>query len=71
MGGISFSYHLYKDAIEAFKQAIRIDPDNVDAHYGLGVYYSLIEDKSSALNEYKILKELDIDTANELLDMIY
>ena len=71
VGGISFSYHLYKDAIEAFKQAIRIDPDNVDAHYGLGVYYSLIGDKSSALNEYKILKELDIDEANKLFDLIY
>jgi len=71
VGGISFSYHLYKDAIEAFKQAIRIDPDNVDAHYGLGVYYSLIGDKSSALNEYKILKELDVDKANDLFDLLY
>ena len=28
-------------------------------------------DKNSALDEYKILKELDIDKANELFDIIY
>jgi Tfp pilus assembly protein PilF len=61
----------YKDAIEAFKQAIRITPDYVYAHYGLGLNYLIIGDKSSALNEYKILKELDINLANVLFDLIY
>jgi len=62
---------LYKEAIEALKEAIRIDPDLVLAHQGLGLCYLLIGDKNSALNEYKILKELDIDLANELFDLIY
>ena len=61
----------HKDAIEAFKQAIRIDPDYVRAHLGLGIIYLMVGDKSSALHEYKILKELDIDKANELFDLIY
>jgi len=61
----------YNDAVEAFKQAIRIDPDDADAHYNLGVTYILIGDRNSALNEYKILKELDIDLANKLFDLIY
>jgi len=60
-----------KDAIEVFKQAIRIDPDNVGAHFGLGLTYLRIGDRNLALNEYKILKELDIDKANELFDLIY
>lgn len=63
--------NLYKDATEAFKQAIRIDPKNANSHNGLGFAYSLIGDMHSALNEYKILKELDIDSANELFDLIY
>jgi len=58
-------------AIEAYKQAIRIDPDYTEAHYSLGVAYLLIKDRNSALKEYKILKELDIDLANKLFDLIY
>ncbi|MBA7579907.1 tetratricopeptide repeat protein [Candidatus Atribacteria bacterium 1244-E10-H5-B2] len=61
----------YTKAIEANKQAIRIDPEHVNAHYNLGIIYLMIRDKSSALNEYKILKELDIDLANKLFDLIY
>jgi len=37
----------------------------------LGGTYFIIGDKNSALNEYKILKELDIDLANKLFDLIY
>ena len=59
-----------KDAVESFKQAPRINPDNADAHHNLGIAYLLIRDRNSALNEYKILKDLDIDLANELFDLI-
>ena len=61
----------YTKAIEAYKQAIRINPDDADAHCNLGIAYLLIGDMNSALNEYKILKELDIDLANKLFDLIY
>ncbi|MEN8264054.1 MAG: trypsin-like peptidase domain-containing protein [Nitrospirota bacterium] len=30
---------MHKEAIDAFKQAIKIKPDDVDAHYNLGVTY--------------------------------
>jgi len=73
-GNLSFSYYnllLFKDAIEACKQTIRINPDDVNIHFILGFIYLLIGDKSSTLNEYKILKELDIDKANKLFDLIY
>ena len=62
---------LYDEAIVVFKQAIRIDSGLVLAHTGIGLCYLLIGDESSALNEYKILKDLDIDKANELFDLIY
>jgi len=45
--------------------------DDRIAHYNLGVIYILIGDRNSALKEYKILKELDIDLANKLFDSIY
>lgn len=62
---------MYKEAIEAYKQAIRIKPDYARAHYGLGFVYLVVGDRGSALNQYKILKELDTNLANELFNMIY
>jgi len=58
-------------AIEAYKQALYFIPDDASAHLSLGEYYLKIGDKNLALNEYKILKELDISLANELFDLIY
>ena len=60
----------YQDAIEAYKQAIRIKPDYAEAHYNLGIAYLVTGDKDSALEEYKILKTLDAEKANELFKLI-
>jgi len=69
--GVAYrSLGLYKEAIEACKQAIPLASDCPDARFELGFNCLQIGDKSSALNEYKILKELDIDKANELFDLI-
>jgi len=71
---LGFAYDqlgFHEEAREAYIQAIRIDPDYAEAHYSLGVAYLLIKDRDSAINEYKILKVLDIDLANKLFDSIY
>ncbi len=60
----------YEEAIESYKQAIRIDPDYADAHSNLGLAYHYSNDRNSALEQYKILKELDTELANELFDEI-
>jgi len=62
---------LHREAMEAFKQAIRIKPDFVEAHYGLGVTYLLLNDRGAALDEYKILRELNPELANKLFNLIY
>jgi tetratricopeptide (TPR) repeat protein len=61
----------YKKATVAYKQAIRIEPEFVLAHYFLGLAYLELGDKGSALKEYRILKGLDEDYANELHEMFY
>jgi tetratricopeptide (TPR) repeat protein len=61
----------YQDAIEFCKQAIRLKPDYAEAYLGLGITYFITGDKGSALEEYKILKTLDAELANELFNMIY
>jgi len=61
----------FTEAMEAFKQAIRIKPNYAEAHYSLGITYLLLGNKGSALDQYKILKNLDSDLANELFNLIY
>jgi tetratricopeptide (TPR) repeat protein len=58
------------EAIEAYKQAIKIKPDYAEAHYNLGNSYLTIGDKNSALAEYNILKSLNSEMANNLLNQI-
>jgi len=57
--------------VESYKQAIRIKPDFAEAHYALGGTYFFLNDRGSALEEYKILKDLDPELANELFNLIY
>ena len=57
--------------MEAFKQAIRVNPDFAPAHYAIGQVYLNQGDKVAALDQYKILKKLNIDFANQLFEEIY
>jgi len=63
-------YNLGRDAIEALKQAIRINPDNAKARFTLAHVYLLLGDKGSALEEHEILKDLDEDLAGEIYRII-
>jgi tetratricopeptide (TPR) repeat protein len=62
---------MHKEAIEASKQAIRIKPGMALAHYNLGLAYLSVNDRGSALEQYKILKDLDTESANKLFSLIY
>ena len=61
----------YKEAIESFKRVIRINPDNAEAQFNLGLAYINMNYRNSALVQYEILKSLNTEYANELLDIIY
>ena len=58
------------EKIEAYKQAIKINPDFANAYFGLGAVYVFSNDRASALEQYKILKNLDPERANKLFNMI-
>ncbi len=62
---------LYEDAIIPLEQAISLDPTNAIYHHALGKVYITMGDKSSALDQYRILKELDVEVANDLFDFIF
>ena len=57
--------------VEVLKQAVRIKPDDAGTHYSLGLTYLILGDTGSAFREYKILKDLDEEKANELFNLIY
>ena len=61
----------FTEAVEEYKQAIRIKPDDAGTHYVMGLTYLLLGDRGGALDEYKILKDLDRDLANKLFNLIY
>jgi len=70
MGLAYYGLHEYNRAINIFKEAIRINPDYANAHYMLAIDYLSIGDRDSALDENKILKELNINLANKLFDLM-
>jgi hypothetical protein len=46
-------------------------PDNAAAHYNLGIAYLSLKNTGDAFEQYKILKTLDKEMANELFNEIY
>ncbi|MCX7771382.1 MAG: tetratricopeptide repeat protein [Proteobacteria bacterium] len=62
---------MHRESMEAYKQAIRIKPDDAKAHYNLGLVYLILNDRNSALDFYKKLKTLNPEMANRLFNLIY
>jgi Tfp pilus assembly protein PilF len=59
-----------KVGLQALEKAIQIKPKYAQAHYALGLSYLKLGDKNSALKEFRILKTLDQNLADELIRMI-
>ena len=62
---------MHKEAIEPYKQVIRINPDHAGAHYGLGVAYHWSNDRDSAVEQHEILKSLGSEYESILANLIY
>ncbi|HEV2667609.1 MAG TPA: tetratricopeptide repeat protein, partial [Blastocatellia bacterium] len=56
--------------ITNLKSAIKLDPNYAAAYFGLGMAYSAIGDKQAAMKEYRTLKKLDPQLAQQLLSNI-
>lgn len=56
---------------QAYKNAIRLDPDNASYHYYIGVALAKLGEKHFAMTEQRILKKLNPDLANKLFLEIY
>lgn len=60
----------HEGAMAAYRQVANLHTDNAQAHYQLGLAYLKVEEKGMAKEEYKKLKKLDKQLANDLLDHI-
>ena len=60
-----------KQAIDAYKKAIRIDPRDADAHAGLGEAYLATHNKAAALEVVNVLRQLDLAKAEELYQQAF
>jgi TolA-binding protein len=61
----------YSMALDAFKESLKTDPHNPETHFNLGVAYIISGDKDGAISEYTILRDLDKNRADKLLELIY
>jgi Tfp pilus assembly protein PilF len=63
IGTMYFNLGMNKEAIDAFKQAIKIDPDNADAHYNLGTAFIKSGMYKEAIEAYKQVIRIKPDYA--------
>ncbi|MGB8885580.1 MAG: tetratricopeptide repeat protein [Candidatus Korobacteraceae bacterium] len=56
----------YSDAVQAFKEAIRLRPNFAVAYYDLGMVYLTMHQKDDALDTYRKLQAVDKAKAEEL-----
>jgi len=71
LGAALHQLGLFEEAVESYKRAVRLKPLLPETHLNLGMTYLQMGDKGSALEEFKILKDLDKEMANRLFNLIY
>jgi tetratricopeptide (TPR) repeat protein len=67
LGRAYYAQQHYAKAIEQYRRAIELDPQQAMAHYSLGLAYFMTKDRSSAAEQYEILRNLNSTYANKLL----
>jgi tetratricopeptide (TPR) repeat protein len=71
MGEALYRLGRESEGIGAYKDAIYADPGFAPAHYAMGSAMLQKGDRSGALEQFKILKKLDADLADNLFKRIY
>ncbi len=56
---------LYGEAVEAYNETVRIQPENADAWYKLGVDYAVLGERSRIREVYQALRKLDSKRAEQ------
>jgi tetratricopeptide (TPR) repeat protein len=67
---VCFRTRRYEDAVQAYTSLLTLWPDNANAHYKRGLAYLSMKDAGKAQAEYLVLKLVDPDLADRLIDAI-
>ena len=59
------------DARKELVEALRAEPRSAAAHFQLGRLHLEAGDRGAALEEYKLLKDIDAKTAEKLFGLVY
>lgn len=62
-----FALNKVPEAVEAYQQAIALEPDMIDAHTGLGHAYLLLDEEHDALTEYEWVHARESSPTKHLL----
>jgi len=60
----------YSEAIESYKEVVKLRPTLAVAYFNLGLTYYAINDKPAAMAQYETLKGIDAEMAKQLYDAI-
>ena len=60
----------YEEAVQAYRESIKLKPDFPDVHYSLGETYVLMKNREEALKEWEALRLLDKNLAQKLKNLI-
>jgi len=72
--GLGYAYYAQgkpTSAIEAFLKAVELNPDHDDARAGLGYTYLTVGNVNGAMEQYRILRSLESEKADELFRLIF
>lgn len=70
LGEVSGQLNRWTESVKAYQLALTLKPKDAFAHYFLGEAYLKINEKEQAKVQYNILKGIDADLANRLLQLI-
>jgi tetratricopeptide (TPR) repeat protein len=58
------------DAIKAYEESVKLEPAYPDSNFALGIAYIQVGDRTAALKQYNVLKQLDSKMAVKLREAI-
>jgi tetratricopeptide (TPR) repeat protein len=68
-GMLFYSSQKYERAIADFKQALNLEPEQIDPHYGLGLVYRMLGQSENAIASFsKVLELLEEGRMDETVE---
>ena len=67
IGRVLFLKRQYKEAIDEFKKVLKIDPEDLQAHYNLMLCYQGLGNAEMAANEQVLYKRLKADESSQAI----